>query len=71
MKPSPPRLEVLVEGRRAVVSVTDLLDRCWDDRADLFSRAVYVHVASLRRKLGEPSLIRTVRGGGYALRRGA
>ncbi|HEX6237992.1 MAG TPA: response regulator transcription factor [Acidimicrobiales bacterium] len=64
-------LEVLVERAGGVVSVSELVERCWDDRADLFTRAVYVHVASLRRKLGEPPLVRTVRGEGYALRRRA
>lgn len=60
-------LEALVEADGAVVSVSELVERCWDEHADLFSRAIYVHIAALRRKLGNPPVIRTVRGAGYAL----
>lgn len=60
-------LEVLVEAQGAVVSREELIDRCWDEHADMFSNAVNVHIAALRRKLGTPPLIETVRGGGYAL----
>jgi two-component system copper resistance phosphate regulon response regulator CusR len=60
-------LEVLVDARGAVVSREELIDRCWDERVDMFSNAVNVHIAALRRKLGPPPLIETVRGGGYAL----
>ncbi|HEV7758902.1 MAG TPA: response regulator transcription factor [Acidimicrobiales bacterium] len=60
-------LEVLVDARGTAVSREELIDRCWDERADMFSNAVNVHIAALRRKLGPPPLIETVRGGGYAL----
>jgi len=60
-------LEVLVDARGRAVSREELIDRCWDERADMFSNAVNVHIAALRRKLGPPPLIETVRGGGYAL----
>jgi two-component system copper resistance phosphate regulon response regulator CusR len=60
-------LEVLFDARGAVVSREELIDRCWDERVDMFSNAVNVHIAALRRKLGPPPLIETVRGGGYAL----
>jgi len=60
-------LEVLVDAQGAAVSREELIDRCWDERADMFSNAVNVHIAALRRKLGPPPLIETVRGGGYAL----
>jgi DNA-binding response OmpR family regulator len=60
-------LEVLVDARGAAVSREELIDRCWDEQADMFSNAVNVHIAALRRKLGPPPLIETVRGGGYAL----
>ena len=64
-------LEVLVDARGTAVSREELIDRCWDERADMFSNAVNVHIAALRRKLGPPPLIETVRGGGYALDAGA
>jgi DNA-binding response OmpR family regulator len=60
-------LEVLAEAPGVVVGREELLDRCWDRHADMFTNSVNVHIANLRRKLGDPPLIRTVRGGGYAL----
>jgi DNA-binding response OmpR family regulator len=48
-----------------VVSRSVLLDRCWDEMAEPMSNVVDVLVAQLRRKVGAPSLIHTVRGAGY------
>lgn len=64
-------LEVLTESVGVVVSRGELIDRCWDGHVDMFTNTVNVHVATLRRKLGDPPLIRTVRGGGYTLDGGA
>jgi len=61
---------VLVELARAggaVVSAEDLLERVWDEHADAFSNAVRVTMVGLRRKLGEPAAIETLRGAGYRL----
>jgi two-component system alkaline phosphatase synthesis response regulator PhoP len=48
-----------------VVSRETLLDRVWGMAYAGGTRTVDVHVAQLRRKLGRPELIRTVRGAGY------
>jgi DNA-binding response OmpR family regulator len=48
-----------------VVSRETLLDRVWGMSYAGGTRTVDVHVAQLRRKLGRPDLIRTVRGAGY------
>ena len=48
-----------------VVSRAQLLDRVWGITFPGGTRTVDVHVAQLRRKLGRPRLIRTVRGAGY------
>lgn len=59
---------VLVELAAApgsVVSRTELIERCWDEVTDPLSNTVDVHIASLRRKLGAPPIIHTVRGHGY------
>ncbi|MCP3994057.1 MAG: response regulator transcription factor [bacterium] len=48
-----------------VVSRTHLIETCWDEMTDPMSNTVDVHIASLRRKLGDPQLIHTVRGQGY------
>jgi DNA-binding response OmpR family regulator len=42
-----------------------LLDRVWGVEYPGGTRTVDVHVAQLRRKLGRPGLIRTLRGAGY------
>jgi DNA-binding response OmpR family regulator len=48
-----------------VVSRDLLLDRVWGVEYPGGTRTVDVHVAQLRRKLGRPTLIRTLRGSGY------
>lgn len=50
-----------------VVSRSDLVESCWDDLHDPMSNVVDVHVGRLRRKLGDPSPLRTVRGAGFVL----
>jgi DNA-binding response OmpR family regulator len=49
----------------AVVSRDVLLDRVWGLEYPGGTRTVDVHVAQVRRKLGRPDLIRTLRGTGY------
>jgi DNA-binding response OmpR family regulator len=49
----------------AVLSRDVLLDRVWGVEYPGGTRTVDVHVAQLRRKLGRPTLIRTLRGSGY------
>jgi DNA-binding response OmpR family regulator len=58
-------LEYLVRHRGQVVSREQLLESVWDFRSPGETRTVEVHVAQLRKKLGRPELIRTVRGVGY------
>jgi len=48
-----------------VLSRDVLLDRVWGVEYPGGTRTVDVHVAQLRRKLGRPDLIRTLRGSGY------
>jgi DNA-binding response OmpR family regulator len=48
-----------------IVSRDLLLDRVWGVEYPGGTRTVDVHVAQLRRKLGRPDLIRTLRGAGY------
>ena len=49
----------------AMLSRDQLLDRVWGVEYPGGTRTVDVHVAQLRRKLGRPDLIRTLRGAGY------
>jgi DNA-binding response OmpR family regulator len=58
-------LACLMQNRGAVLSRDVLLERVWGFDYAGGTRTVDVHVAQLRRKLGRPDLIRTVRGSGY------
>ena len=51
----------------AVVSTEDLLEHCWDAHADAFTGSVRVILSRLRRKLGDPPMIETIKGVGYKL----
>lgn len=52
-------------NRGDLVSAEDLLEHCWDANADSLTSSVRVILSRLRRKLGEPALIHTVKGAGY------
>jgi len=58
-------LEYLVRNAGRVVGRDELLEAVWGFVSPGQTRTVEVHVAQLRRKLGHPGLIRTVRGVGY------
>lgn len=60
-------LGFLADNAGAIVARTDLIEHCWDEVHDPMSNVVDAHVASLRRKLGQPNPIRTVRGAGFVL----
>jgi DNA-binding response OmpR family regulator len=60
-------LECLLAAQGALVSAEDLLERVWDENADLFTRTVKTTIGRLRAKLGDPPLIQTVREGGYRI----
>jgi two-component system, OmpR family, response regulator RegX3 len=58
-------LACLVENAGLVLSRDQLLDLVWGLDFPGGTRTVDVHVASVRRKLGLPDVIQTVRGAGY------
>lgn len=60
-------LELLVLRAGSVVSREELVEHCWDELTAPMSNALDVVIGQLRRKLGEPDPIRTVRGAGYLL----
>ena len=66
-------LEVLLRYPRQVLSRAVLVEHVWDFEAEHLSNVLEVFIGNLRRKLcarGEPDLITTIRGVGYALRDG-
>jgi two-component system response regulator MprA len=62
-------LELLLRNPRRVVSREFALERVWGSSAAASLNVVDRYVSYLRRKLGEPELIRTVRGTGFVLDR--
>ena len=62
-------LELLLRNPRRVVSRQQALERVWGGSAAASPNVVDRYVSYLRRKLGEPELIQTVRGVGFVLER--
>ncbi|MEU7716707.1 response regulator transcription factor [Streptomyces tibetensis] len=60
-------LALLSEDPGAVYSRQQILDRVWDPHYDGPTKTLDVHVGALRRKLGHPAWIRTLRGVGFRL----
>jgi two-component system response regulator RegX3 len=60
-------LAVLAEEPGRVVPRQELLSRVWDPVWHGSGKTLDVHVSSLRRKLGDATLVETVRGVGYRL----
>ena len=60
-------LAFLAEDAGAVCSRQQLLEEVWDPHWYGPTKTLDVHVASLRKKLGDPSWIETVRGVGFRL----
>jgi DNA-binding response OmpR family regulator len=60
-------LALLTEDPGAVRSRQEILDRVWDPHYEGPTKTLDVHVAALRRKLGHPGWIQTLRGVGFRL----
>jgi DNA-binding response OmpR family regulator len=60
-------IELLAARSGQAVSREEITSHCWDQLTEPMSNAVDVVISQLRKKLGEPTPIRTVRGAGYIL----
>ncbi|MEU0158308.1 response regulator transcription factor [Streptomyces sp. NPDC006261] len=60
-------LEVLAMRADQAVGRAELIESCWDEMAEPQSNVLEVLISQLRRKLGGPPLVHTVRGVGYRL----
>ncbi|MEV0032297.1 response regulator transcription factor [Nocardia sp. NPDC050793] len=60
-------LELLATRAGTVVSRSELIECCWDEMAEPASNVVDAVIAQLRRKLGGPPVIETVRGTGFLI----
>ncbi|MDO5686569.1 MAG: response regulator transcription factor [Neisseria sp.] len=57
--------EMLIRNAGRVVSKSELAVHALGKKPTKFDRSVDVHISSIRKKLGNPALIQTVRGVGY------
>lgn len=60
-------LECLLSANGRPVAAEELLERVWDQHADPFTNTVQVTLSRLRRKLGDPPVIETLRESGYRI----
>jgi DNA-binding response OmpR family regulator len=60
-------LELLLSRAGAVVTREELVEHCWDELTAPMSNALDVVISQLRRKLGDPPPIATVRSVGYRI----
>ncbi|WP_433237132.1 response regulator transcription factor [Streptosporangium sp. CA-135522] len=61
-------LELLMTNAGQVLTRELIVDRVWGYDLDPSTNALEVYIGYLRRKLGEPKLVHTVRGVGYVMR---
>ncbi|MBX6388677.1 MAG: response regulator transcription factor [Frankia sp.] len=60
-------LTELLRADGAAVSAEQLLEKAWDEHTDPFTHAVRMTILKLRRKLGDPPVVRTEPGVGYRI----
>jgi DNA-binding response OmpR family regulator len=60
-------LEALLSASPAGLTAEQLLEQAWDENADPFTTTVKVTIGRLRRKLGQPDIIKTTPGVGYRI----
>lgn len=60
-------MELLMKNNRVLVQTDDLIEFAWGDQPDLVSPPIRIHIANLRKKLGDSDykIIRTIPGVGY------
>jgi DNA-binding response OmpR family regulator len=61
-------LKVLMREPGRVFTRTELCERVWEHAHEYDTKLVEVFIGRLRKKIGEPQLIRTVRHVGYSIR---
>jgi DNA-binding response OmpR family regulator len=60
-------LELLMKNNHVLVQTDDLIEFAWGDQPDLVNPPIRIHIANLRKKLGDTDykIIRTIPGVGY------
>lgn len=64
-------LSYMMKHQDSVLSRSDLMEHVWDISADPFSNTIESHIMSIRKKLGDKSIITTISGRGYVITTGA
>jgi len=59
-------LQILMSAQGGVLSSETLLEKAWDANADPFTNTIRVTISNLRKRLGEPWVIKTTPGVGYS-----
>lgn len=60
-------LEYLMRNADSIITKQQLINHVWDYDSDVLENTVEVNIRNLRKKLGKPDPIQTVRGFGYKL----
>lgn len=63
-------LEYFMRNAGRIISHEELLEHVWDDKANLFTQTIKVHIKNIRKKLdtvGGDGLLLTIKGRGYRL----
>ena len=60
-------LEYLLRQKGKVVAKEQIIAHVWNYEADILPNTVEAFVSRLRKKLGKPEIIQTVRGFGYKI----
>jgi DNA-binding response OmpR family regulator len=60
-------LEYLLRNKGRVISKDQIINHVWDYDADVLPNTVEVYIGYLRKKIGKPDLIKTMRGFGYKI----
>ncbi len=62
-------LEILIRNNHVLVTLDDLIQFAWGDQPNLVNPPVRIHIANIRKKLGDKDfkIIRTIPGVGYIL----
>ena len=58
-------LEMLISAKGKVVSREEILNKIWGDNEELQTRTVDMHIKSIRKKLNDEDIIKTIYGIGY------
>lgn len=60
-------LEILMRKNHVLVTLDDLIEFAWGDQPDLVNPPVRIHIANIRKKIGDADfqIIRTIPGTGY------